>query len=947
MKSPRLRRCCIAAALAVLAGLVLQGWSLPHVQARPAADTPVMTLAATGPDLLAAWQPAGGGYRTRAAQREGHTATVYEVTNPNPEGEAGLMQRLAAPEGGTYLLSGWSRAQEVQRHAGTEYFSYCLAARAVYADGSAQWFHTTFSLGSHDWEYREISFTLTQETRSLTVYAFLRAPMTGEALFDGIRLVRGAAGSATFQNRAVTLAEDTPSEEAAAWLRTENGLSLGLGEASVPRVAIDGNTLPGGAPSGFLVQDVADDAHPGVYGFTPSAGSQPAAFRGEQAALGLSLRADYTAADSHIAVSGVITDSRGDAEGRSVQLSFALPVTATGWHWGRDIARSRVVRTGTADAVYKELGDGCSDMTVVDWDSAARSLYPYAAIYNDDLGLAIAVSPDIPAYYELEYNGSTGQFVLTYSLGIVPEAPEAARFAFVIYKLDEPAWGMRSAAETYAQLYPWAFEVREQDQGLWVAWINLSGVPQPEDFHFRFKEEGGEYYRIEGDFEKANGIKGYQYIEPGDWWLKDLPQITEACVRETIETLAGQKKSLITTKQALATAFCAQRNPDGTFVWNPADTFWAPHGAQIPINMNPRLPGEYNFYSLYAGPYQLTTLFDPRAALNEPFDGIYLDELSGWWIGNANFNREHYAYTSVPLTYSPYYRQPMLHRASTTWEFVKTLSEELHGRGKTLFANKCPDKTAMYVPFIDAMGTEQTAMDGDTYAPQSLELLRMWRTLAYQKPFCILLSNDYDRFGHAEMELYFQRCLAFGLFPSPCTSYADDEQYFTSPQRYYERDRDLFQKYLPVLKTVAEAGWEPVTAARADDADVAIERYGKEAGAGIYFTLYNPNDTPREIVVTLERPRLGTSEGCTYRELLSGQAVTLAGGQYRTRLEPGEVQVLAGRNPAASPASSSPAGVGGVSKGVRGLLWGLPLLLLAAAVYGVWWLRRRARRSGR
>ena len=30
----------------------------------------------------------------------------------------------------------------------------------------------------------------------------------------------------------------------------------------------------------------------------------------------------------------------------------------------------------------------------------------------------------------------------------------------------------------------------------------------------------------------------------------------------------------------------------------------------------------------------------------------------------------------------------------------------------------------------------------------------------------------------------------------------------------HERDRDRFRKYVPLCKLVAEAGWEPITAAR-------------------------------------------------------------------------------------------------------------------------------------
>ncbi|MGN0493628.1 MAG: hypothetical protein ACI4F7_08280 [Acutalibacteraceae bacterium] len=112
------------------------------------------------------------------------------------------------------------------------------------------------------------------------------------------------------------------------------------------------------------------------------------------------------------------------------------------------------------------------------------------------------------------------------------------------------------------------------------------------------------------------------------------------------------------------------------------------------------------------------------------FDGIYLDELNGWWLGNANFNKEHFSYTTVPLTYSPDYKSPMLHRASTTWEFVSQLSNSLHSDGKTVMANKAVEKNVFYMPLVDVIGTEQTAMSGSEYSPQSLSMLAVWRSMA-------------------------------------------------------------------------------------------------------------------------------------------------------------------------------------------------------------------------
>jgi hypothetical protein len=300
---------------------------------------------------------------------------------------------------------------------------------------------------------------------------------------------------------------------------------------------------------------------------------------------------------------------------------------------------------------------------------------------------------------------------------------------------------------------------------------------------------------------------------------------------------------------------------------------------------------------MYFSEQQMKTLFNPLDAITFPFDGIYLDELSGWWLGNANFNKAHYQYTTVPLTYSPYYKKPMLHRASTTWELVKKLSDELHSNSKTIFANKCPDKTSFYTPLIDAMGTEQTALSGSVYSPQTIEQMSMWRTLSYQKPFCILLSNDYDVFDHDMMEKYFQQCLAFGIFPSPSTNYSDNLQYFTSRNMYYERDRDLWKKYMPALKTVAEAGWEPVTEATADNSNVLVERYGKSADYGVYFTLFNNTDETQDVNLTVPVSQFGLKEGCTYKELTSLQPVSLQNNVYKIKLQPNQTVVLAINNP--------------------------------------------------
>ena len=50
---------------------------------------------------------------------------------------------------------------------------------------------------------------------------------------------------------------------------------------------------------------------------------------------------------------------------------------------------------------------------------------------------------------------------------------------------------------------------------------------------------------------------------------------------------------------------------------------------------------------------------------------------------------------------------------------------------------------------------------------------------------------------------------------------------------------------MPLCKRVAEAGWEPITAARSSDAQVYVERFGQR-----YLTVFNDSPQPRSVTIT-------------------------------------------------------------------------------------------------
>jgi hypothetical protein len=124
------------------------------------------------------------------------------------------------------------------------------------------------------------------------------------------------------------------------------------------------------------------------------------------------------------------------------------------------------------------------------------------------------------------------------------------------------------------------------------------------------------------------------------------------------------------------------------------------------------------------------------------------------------------------------------------------------------------------------------------------------------------------------------------MFPGYFSADASTGHYFTRPE-LYNRDRPLFKKYIPLCKRVAEAGWEPVTGARADNASVIVERFGAQPGP-CYLTVYNLGDTRQKAVLTLTA--LNVKGPC--RELVSQGDVVWRNKQTEIELDAGDVRVI-------------------------------------------------------
>src|SRR5690606_8720925 len=118
------------------------------------------------------------------------------------------------------------------------------------------------------------------------------------------------------------------------------------------------------------------------------------------------------------------------------------------------------------------------------------------------------------------------------------------------------------------------------------------------------------------------------------------------------------------------------------------------------------------------------------------------------------------------------------------------------------------------------------------------------------------------------------------------------DPYWRSPY-HYEIGRPFFKKYVPVIREVASAGWQPVTLARARPAHLGLERFGGGDGP-VYLTLRNfSNGGPTDFEVALDLAALGWRDAAVTRLLEAEPAAASVDGTTLTltgRIDPATTQ---------------------------------------------------------
>ncbi len=683
---------------------------------------------------------------------------------------------------------------------------------------------------------------------------------------------------------------------ATATVATDDGLTLGFDAAGrLASVTLDGaEVLPAGEapPVGLLARDVAADSPPVV------AEGRVREVEGDLLAtlsapgLDLDLQALYAAMGDHISVTVTVTNRR-DSD-RAITVYFALPFPSGSATWWDGIVATRPAEGNLTLGAFDSISAGAN---------GRHSVLPFGCIAADE-GLALAVPMDYPILHRIAACPATGQFFLAVDLGLTEATakfPNRARFHFTIYRCD-PRWGLRAAAERYYRIFPELFEKRMLDDGGWVAWGNLADVPNFEQlgFLYHWGPAGPEAVA----FDDARGVYSFLYSDSARFFA-DLGEFDH---RPSREECTGAMRALLDAADPRAVILSARANATGRrryeslearmgraaaerflrdqieavkrsaaidgagaiqvgYLVNREDwggTDWWTGRAFCDID--PDIPGGY-------GRFLFDRILDPavesyRAEGAEP-DGFGLDN----FFSNArtlDFDREHLAACDFPVTFAAGDFRPVVTGDSIMYEWTAELKRRLEAEGKWLMANTCVQPFCFAQHLLDVNGLEWNLEGASPLA----------RVLAYHKQVVSLPMRP----EHYQ-EPFIRAHLPMGVFPG---GYASASRFAPDTEI-----AALYARYLPILRRMSAAGWEPVPWAWADDERVTIERFG--SGANLLLSLHNHAAEVVRTTVHVDLDRLGAGAARAVTDLPSGQALETTGAvplAFAVELAAGDATVV-------------------------------------------------------
>ncbi len=580
----------------------------------------------------------------------------------------------------------------------------------------------------------------------------------------------------------------------------------------------------------------------------------------------------------------------------SVTLRITFPIQGRKWIWFSGLENSEVMMENTTYSDTKKIetilppngafnGIALSDGGYGDpIGQGNMSFYPLCATSIDNTGEALGVDMAIPLVYRLIAETNKG-LIAEFDVATSPlteKFPNRAFFKMSRFNFN-PNWGMRAALKKYYAIYPESFKKRVPNEGVWLPFTPLRSIKNWEDFGFAYhelswnsfdKKNGETIPSIASD--KNTGVLSFQYTEP---WDVQLPILKKNI---PYDTLVSNKMIPMEHQEYLKNSATTDKN--GLWQMRRLQTPWFSSGWAVSIttNSDPDLEG-INRYQ-----YVKQTEITPATKMN--VDGIYFDSMEWNWHHDLNYRSEHFKYTDYPLSFSKNVARPAIWNFSSEFEFMKKIADEMHSQGKLVMGNGHG-----WNPFaagnLDLFGAE---LSWYASADHNADALAFKRAIAYQKPIVFLLNeglNDkaFTDFPYKGYEIYFEKLMAYGFFPSFFSTDASSDPYWMDTEKI-ENGRPFFKKYIPIIKQIASAGWEPITNAVGNIDIIKIERFGEEKD--LFFTVRNTGNADVQCIISIDLNELKIKKRFSAIELVGEKPIKVNNNNLHITIPAHRTQVV-------------------------------------------------------
>jgi hypothetical protein len=262
-------------------------------------------------------------------------------------------------------------------------------------------------------------------------------------------------------------------------------------------------------------------------------------------------------------------------------------------------------------------------------------------------------------------------------------------------------------------------------------------------------------------------------------------------------------------------------------------------------------------------------------------DGEYIDS----FLARATvmgFRSSHFAAIDTPLTFHTGSHRVSIPQVFATVEFARWVAGDVQDElDKWMMGNWILRDLPWGADLFDVLGTETNWLQDGELVPESDATLSYRRTLAYQRPYGLLMNTNFLSLTHDLVERYFQVSLFYGFYPSMLSQDAATDPYWEDPV-LYNRDRELFKTYVPLIRRLNRAGWQPLAYATTSDPNVYIERFGE--WPDLYFTLRNTADMTTTVGITIQGGDLGLPDVPLCAKALLSNANRPLSGTAPTRI---------------------------------------------------------------